>query len=149
MEWCQGVESAVSATVSTTIQVYTRKITREVDEITGTQNVMSGALTLQLESAPCLIIAPARLKTELRLNIACCVAFTESSAEVLRTHTNYLRTFAFRSGRGVFIFCKVRSNFAILSPQCSTQLKSHYHRFYGYRGNKPVMKYISIMKQMA
>ena len=41
---------------------------------------------------------------QLRLNIACCVAFAESSAEVLRTHASYLRTFAFVSGREVFTF---------------------------------------------
>ena len=29
---------------------------------------------------------------QLRLNITCCVAFTESSAEVLQTHANYLAT---------------------------------------------------------
>lgn len=41
---------------------------------------------------------------KLHLNITCCVTFTESSAEVVQTHSNYLFTFIFRSGRAIFTF---------------------------------------------
>ena len=47
---------------------------------------------------------PSTADFQFRLNIASCVAFTESSAEVLRTHANRLHTIAFRSGRCVFTF---------------------------------------------